>query len=261
MAKKIIVYNEKGGAGKTSTAVNLMASLKLKGKSVLGIDIDPQGSLTKNLNVNTHDENTILEMVRNKKPATFEETVVTTSSGDLIPCDKALQINLVAFAQDPEFLDRIKNILKPLDEKYDYIIIDCNPAINHITYAFLCAVDYLLIPTEAEMFSLDGVSELYRTLTSIQDEENAGLKALGILICKYQPRRVLTKEAEEVLGEAAKLFKSIVFDTKIKFSVDIPSAQALRMNVLEYRPKCEVSEQFLALADEVIKGTNKNGKR
>lgn len=254
MAKKIVVFNQKGGVGKSSTSSNLLDCIQFKGYKVLGIDIDPQGHLSKLLGANTEDENTILEMLQTKRPAKFEDTVQTTKYADIIPCDHALQINILTFAQDPFFLSRVKDILDFVNDKYDYIVIDSAPALNHITFAFLCACDYVLIPTETEYLGMDGVKELYSTITAIQNDYNPNLKTLGILLVKYQPRRNLTKESEPALMSAAEnLFKSKVFKTKIKYSVDIPSAQALHLSVREYNPSCGSAKQYMSLAEEVIK--------
>jgi chromosome partitioning protein len=253
MAKTICVFNQKGGVGKSTTTSNVMAVMTGLGKRVLGIDIDAQGHLTKFCGIDCENENTVLEMF--KDAATFTETVKNTKYGDVLPCDRNLQMHVLSFAADANFPFRIKEIAAEVGKYYDYIFIDCPPAVNQMTTAALVASDYVIIPTEAEYFSMDGVNEIANTLAQVKKNLNQSLKVLGLLLVKYNQRRTLTQELENLLkGAAQKLFKCNVFDTKIRFTVDIPASQALRQSLHDYKASCAAAEDYDKLVQEIIKG-------
>lgn len=250
--KSIMIFNQKGGVGKSTTAGNLMAEFTKKRKRVLGIDLDGQGHLTKFLGIDTTDRNTVLELL--KKEAQFTETVVKTKYGDVLPSDSALQNNMLVFAQDPLFLYKIRNLLRELESLYDVVLIDCPPAVNQVTMAALIAVNYLIIPTEAEKFSIDGVKEIIETVRSVKSELNKDLKVLGLLITKYQGRRIMSRTAEQLLETVAKnYFDSKLFKVRISFMSDIPYSQANNLCVSDYKPKCKSAKEYLELAEEIMK--------
>ena len=247
--KSIVIFNQKGGVGKTSTVVNLMAEFTAKGKKVLAFDLDGQGNLTKFLQVKTDDKNTVRELLL--KEASFSETVQKTKYGDIIPADEALQGELLRFASMPAFILSLKNVIKNLGG-YDIILLDCAPSPNQITVAALVAANYTIIPTEAEYFSADGVAKLYNTIEQVK-QLNEDLKVLGLLIVKYNGRRSLTAHIEKVLNDAAiNVFKSKVFNTKIRFTVDIPSSQALHVSVGEYKRNSKAAIDYKNLTNEIL---------
>lgn len=247
--KTIVIFNQKGGVGKTSTVVNLMAELTNAGKKVLAFDLDGQGNLTRFLQAPTEDRNTIRELLL--KEATFSETVQQTKYGDIVPSDEALQGELLRFASMPAFILSLKNIVKNLGG-YDFVLMDCAPSPNQITVAALVAADYTIIPTEAEYFSADGVAKLHNTIEQVK-QLNADLKVLGLLIVKYNGRRSLTAHIEKVLNDAAKkVFNSKVFNTKIRFTVDIPSSQALHLSASDYKSNSKVAIDYKNLTKEIL---------
>ena len=137
---------------------------------------------------------------------------------------------------------------------YDMIIIDCPPAVNQVTMAALIAVDYLVIPTEAEKFSIDGVKEIIETIRTVKSKLNPTLKVLGILITKYQGRRILTRNAEQALETVAKTyFDSKLFKTRISFMSDIPYSQAQNLSVADFKPKSKSAKEYSDLAEEILK--------
>lgn len=249
--KSIMVFNQKGGVGKSTTVGNLLAEFAKRGKKVLGIDIDGQGHLTKFLGIDTTGKDTVFELL--KKEATFSETVCKTKYGDVIPSDNALQTNMLVFAQDPLFMYRIKTLLEEVASQYDLVLIDCPPALNQVTLAALVAVDYLIIPTEAEKFSIDGVKQIIDTVNQVRAQLNKGLKILGLLITKYHGRRIMTRSAEKLLAQVAKdYFDSKLFATKISFTADIPYSQAGNQSVGDFKPKSKAAKEFAELAETIL---------
>lgn len=258
MAYTISIFNQKGGVGKSTTASNLMALLKSKGNRVLGIDVDSQGHLTKFCGVDTENENTVLELLSDS--ATFEETVKHTQFGDVIPSDRNLQIFIKIFSEDINNVFKLQDLIIAVGQNYDYIIIDCPPNANQITTAALVASNYVIIPTEAEYFSVDGVSEIALTIEAVKKRLNPSLKILGVLITKYQPRRTLTKLFEEKMAEFVEnTLHCQIFKTKIHYGVAVPSSQAMKKSVSDFDKKSRPAKDFEAFADEVIEGVKNNG--
>lgn len=249
--KSIMVFNQKGGVGKSTTVGNLLAEFTKRGKRVLGIDIDGQGHLTKFLGIDTTDKATVLELL--KKDAKFLDTVCKTSYGDIVPSDNALQTNMLVFAQDPLFMYRMKSLLEEVAPLYDLVVIDCPPAINQITLSALVAVDYLIIPTETEKFSIDGVKQIIETVNAVKGQLNKELKVLGLLITKYHGRRLMTRNAEKLLETVAKeYFDSKLFKTRISFMADVPYSQAENLCVSDYKPKSKSAKEFEELAETIL---------
>lgn len=252
--KTIVVFNQKGGVGKTSTVANLMAELKLKGYAVLGIDLDAQANLTA-FNKIINPERTVRDLLLNTCSA--DDVTVHCKYGDVIPSDTSLQNELLRFASMPAFVIRIRDILKPLSSKYDYIFIDCPPAVNQVTAAALVAADYVIVPAEAEYFSAVGIKMIVNTVEQVKPL-NPGIKVLGVLLVKYQNRRNLTKSLESVLNENVnKLLDCGIFSTKIRFTVDIPSSQASGLSVRDFKSGSKATKDYEDLSDEILKEMKK----
>ena len=248
--KSIVIFNQKGGVGKTTTVANIMAEMTARGKKVLALDLDAQGNLTRFLDVRTDGQNTVRELLL--KDATFEETVVHTKYGDLIPSDEALQGELLRFASMPAFIISIRTLITKLTQ-YDIILMDCAPSPNQLSAAALVATDYVIIPTEAEYFSADGVKKIAETINQVR-QMNSTLDIMGLLVVKYNQRRSLTKTFESVLEKQAKdLLGSRVFESEIRFTVDIPTSQALHLSVSDYKKNCGAADDYRQLTDEILR--------
>ena len=248
--KTIVVFNQKGGVGKTSTVANLMAELTFRKKSVLAIDLDAQCNLSTFCGVRNADKS-VRDWLLQK--AQFSDVVKRSQYGDIIPANEVLQVELLNFAAIPAFVVRLRNLVAELPkDMYDYILIDCPPAVNQLTAAALVAADYVLIPTEAEFFSADGVGKIAETIGQVK-ELNKDLKVLGVLLVKYNPRRVLTRTLmDKLVGAVNDLLDCNVLKSNIRFTVDIPAAQASGVSVRDYKPSGNAAQDYGALCDEIL---------
>lgn len=247
--KIIVVFNQKGGVGKTSTVTNLMAELTRRNKKVLAIDLDAQANLTSFSKI-IEAPYTVKDVL--SKTVALEKAIHTTIYGDVVPSDESLAMELLRFASDPSFILRVKTLLADLPKKYDFVLIDCPPAINQVTASALVACDFVLIPTEMEYFSAVGVARIADTINQIKPL-NANIKVLGVLIVKYNARRSLTKALEsEMASSTQELLGCNVLSAKIRFTVDVPSAQASGLSVYDYNSKSNATLDYIQLVDELL---------
>lgn len=247
--KTIVVFNQKGGVGKTSTVANIAAELTSRRYKVLAIDLDAQC----NLSVFCGARNAELS-VRDwlLQTSSFDDVIVHSKYGDVIPASDSLQVELLHFASIPAFIIRLRDLIKNITIDYDYILIDCPPAVNQLTAAALVAADYVLIPTEAEFFSADGVGKIAETVEQVKPL-NPTIKVLGVLLVKYNPRRKLTQALEEKLsGATQRLLNCNILTTHIRFTVDIPAAQASGLSVRDYKPLGKATQEYTALCQEIL---------
>lgn len=255
----ISFLNQKGGVGKSTTTSNLMAYFTKQGKKVLGIDIDAQGNLSKLCSAKTQNKKTILELLLEK--GTIQECIQTTKYGDLIPADIQLQVAQMQLVANPMFYFRLKEILQPVEKDYDYILIDCPPAVNLITTTALVATDYVIIPTEVEYLSLEGVKELSETIKAVQSRLNSKLQVMGMLYVRFNARRKLSKDLDEYMQEKAKeKFGASILPIKIRNTVDIPNSQARLQSIFEYKPNSGVAEDYKELGEYINNKTKIGGK-
>ncbi|MDY4976544.1 MAG: AAA family ATPase [Clostridia bacterium] len=250
MGKIISVVNQKGGVGKTTTTVSLSACLAHQGKSVLLIDIDPQGNATSGLGIAAEDlENTVYQVLIGQ--SSLENTIVNTEFGplDVAPSDIQLagaEVELVSVDQREYVL---KNALDSVKNKYDYILIDCPPSLNLMTINALVASNSVLIPVQCEYYALEGLSRLMQTVKSIKKQLNAGLEIEGILLTMYDSRTNLSMMVAE---EVKKFFPKKVYRTVIPRNVRLSEAPSYGQPIIAYDPYSRGAESYLALANEVI---------
>lgn len=257
--KSIMVFNQKGGVGKSTTATNLMAELTRRKYRVLGVDLDGQGTLTKFLGYDTTNQNTMLEIIKDK--ATFDETKVETRYGDLLPADIQLQNYMCGASITFSFYFKLKTLFKQVERKYDYIIVDCPPSVNAITTAALVAINYVLVPTMAEKAAVDGMLELVSAIRAVKEQQNNKIKVLGLFLTNWNGRRTLTKEIEPYIAMVAKEnFGSKLFETKIPYLADVPYSQAQRQSLYDYKPQGKAAIAYSELTEEIIKEIEQHGK-
>ena len=258
MGKIIAIANQKGGVGKTTTSVNLAASLGVLEKKVLLIDADPQANATSGLglDVDTIDVGTyqLLEHTNNAKDA-----ILKTSSPnlDVIPS----HIDLVAI--EIELVDResreymLKTALDQVKEDYDYIIIDCAPSLGLITLNALTASDSVIIPIQCEYYALEGLGKLLNTIKSIQKIHNPSLEIEGLLLTMYDSRLRLSNQ---VVAEVKKHFHNMVFKTIIQRNIRLGEAPSFGESIISYDATSRGAVNYINLAHEIIKNNSNNGE-
>ncbi len=252
MTKIITIANQKGGGGKTTTAVNLSACIAIAEKSTLLIDIDPQANATSGMGVDKNAlEKSVYDLLIDSTPP--EGIIVKTSLKylDLLPSN----INLVAAELELVDVDNRESILREklsvIKDRYDYIIIDCPPSLGLLTLNAMVAADMLLIPIQAEYYALEGLSQLLNTIELVRQGPNPGLEIGGILVTMFDSRLNL---ARQVLEDTRSYFQDKVFNTVINRNVRLGEAPSYGKPIILYDIGSSGSENYISLAEEVLRG-------
>ncbi|MCI9167679.1 MAG: ParA family protein [Dorea sp.] len=261
MAHTIVLTNQKGGVGKTTTSAALAAGLARKGYKVLAVDMDPQGNMGFSLGVDIDKGPTIYEGL--KGDATIYEIIHRISDIDIIQSNILLSsAEATLKTANRELL--LKNLLEPVEKLYDYIIIDTPPAFNILTLNGYSAANYLIIPMSAEILSLVGLVQLKETYETVRQSVNSKLKIMGIILTKYEKRRKLSRDVLEMAGTVAKQLNTKVFNTVIRSGVAAAEAPAHGMNIFEYSLRSAPARDYGAFIEEIlrmVKEDEKNGKK
>ena len=249
-ARIIAMCNQKGGVGKTTTAINLASALAGYGRKVLLVDFDPQGALSAGLGVVAHDIKTIYDLMI-EKDLKAQDVIVKTGvkNLDVIPANidlSAAEVQLVNEVAREQILARI---LRPILGNYDVIIIDCQPSLGLLTVNALTAAHGVLIPLNCEFFALRGVALLIETIEKVKDRLNPAIKLDGILATMYDPRTLHAREVVERLYEA---FGDQVFDTIVNRTVKFPDATIAALPITEFAPTSDAAEYYRTVARELV---------
>lgn len=251
MGKVIILANAKGGVGKSSSTTALAAILAERGYRTLVIDCDSQCNTTDTYRAKTEGAATIYDVLLDESRISVSEAVQHTVCGDILAGDSLLRQADEKLKGCVDGLYRMADALENCND-FDYIIIDTAPAMNSILHNCLIAADEVIIPVTADRYALQGLSQLFETITAIRKRQNPRLTVAGLLLTKYNGRANLSREVRASLEDVAESMNTKIFNTAIRECIKVKEAQARKMLLTDYAPKCTAAEDYNRLADELI---------
>ncbi len=256
MAKIIAISNQKGGVGKSTTAINLGASLAANDLQVLVVDCDPQGNTTTGLGIEKGPETPTLYKALLQGAPIAEVITKTQCEGlSLVPADKNLVAVNLDLVDAPRREYRLTEVLSHVREQFDYILIDCPPALDLLTLNALVAADSVLVPIQCEFFALEGISQLIDTVEKIRETFSRPLKLEGILLTMYDDR---TNLARQVADDLKEFFEDEVLKTVIPRSIRLAEAPSFGKPILMYDPRSKAAESYIRLAKEILENEQRN---
>lgn len=257
MGKIIAFANQKGGVGKTTTAINLAAALYERGKRMLLCDFDPQGNATSGFGVDPRTlQTSIYDLIVAEEPD-VKSAIVSTKWVDLIGANVNLagaEFDLIAMEGRE---NRLKSVLDRVRDDYDYIFIDCPPSLGLLTLNCLCAADSFLVPLQCEYYALEGLSQLMTTVRMVKKSMNPSLTLEGVLLTMFDGR---TNLSIQVVEEVKKHFPGEVFSSVVPRNVRLSEAPSHGKPITDYDRMCRGAEAYLALADEILKKSERKGR-
>lgn len=251
MGKAIAIFNQKGGVGKTTTNINLGASLALKGKKVLMLDIDPQGNTTSGIGISKKDlDKTVYKLLLEDDYDTREAILHTNVKNlDLIPASVDLAGAEIELVELEGREARLRKAISKVKDDYDFIFIDCPPSLGLLTINSLTAVESVLIPIQCEFYALEGVSQLVSTIELVRKNLNKNLEIEGVILSMFDGR---TNLSIQVVQEVKKHFGSKVYSTVIPRNIRLAEAPSFGMAITEYDPKSKGAEAYRDFAEEFL---------
>ena len=248
MSKAIAVINQKGGVGKSTTALAIGAGLSLKGYSVLFIDLDAQGNLSYTLGADTQGYNAMGVLER---PETAKEEIQHTPQGDIIASSPKLAgADKLLEETGKEY--RFKEALESLQGAYDFIIVDTPPALGILTINALTACTGAIIPAQADIYSLQGIAQLNSTIETVKKYCNPSLSIMGIVITRFNGRSIIRREVAEMLEQTAEQLHTKLFKARIRECTALVEAQATKQSIYKYSPKSNATADYKALVNEIL---------
>ena len=250
-AKVISIVNQKGGVGKTTTAVNLSTALVAINKKVLLIDLDPQGNLSTGLGIEYKDREKSVYNLIMQKNISFENVIQETKVPSLFIVPSSINLSGIEFelANDNERNNKLSNKINNHTEKFDYIIIDCPPSLGVLTINSLVASGSIIVPLQCEFYALEGLAQLLKTIEAVQNNLNPNLILEGIVLTMYDSRNRLS---EDVIHDAREHLGDKVFDTVIPRNVRLSEAPSHGLPAILYDNKCSGSVAYIELAKEFV---------
>ena len=243
--KIISIINQKGGVAKTTTAANIGAILASQDKKVLFVDLDAQANLTYIVNANPEQVGAS-ELLAST--ARVEQVIQHAANVDIIAANGLLAA--ATYIKEPDILAAA---LKPLRSKYDYIIIDCSPSLNILTINALAASSHVIIPVQADVFSLQAIGDISKTVAAVQEHTNNSITIAGIVVTRFNKRSILAKDLKYLIELKANTLNINMFNTVIRECTALKEAQAMKQAIIQYAPRSNAAADYKALTKEIIK--------
>ena len=250
MGRIIAIANQKGGVGKTTTAINLSACLADKGKKVLAVDMDPQGNMTSGLGLDKESiEKTVYDMIIGESDIEEVLQKEALENLDVLPTNidlSAAEIELID-VENKEFI--VRNSIQKIRDNYDFVIIDCPPSLSMLTINAMTTADSVLVPIQCEYYALEGLSQLIHTVELVKDRLNPDLEIEGVVFTMYDARTNLSLQVVENVKDN---LQQNIYKTIIPRNIRLAEAPSYGMPINQYDPKSAGSDSYMRLADEVI---------